>query len=151
MQAIKMLLRTRAGFTLMEVVVAICLLTIAWLAAVNVIVVSRASGSVARHKIQAAYVMQQTIENLRRQAFSTIANSTTTVSLDTMGTPDNTADDLLGTQYVTVTTYNSTAAPAIQNYKAIRLEVDWNESFFGRRKLLKEYCWTCIANDAVVN
>ena len=50
------------GFTLTEVLVAVFLMTIVWLAAVNIIIVSRASGALARHKVQAMYVIQQEIE-----------------------------------------------------------------------------------------
>ena len=143
--------RSRKGFSLTEIVVGMFLLAIVWLSAVNVIVMCRASGAFARHKAQAIYVMQQTIENLRQGLFSSINNSTTTVSIDSMGTPDNTADDLKGTQYVTVTAHNSVLAPAVQSYKEVKVEVDWKDSFFGRQKVIKEYLWTCIANDAQVN
>ncbi len=142
----------RKGFTLTEAVVGIFLIAIVWLSAVNVIVICRASGAFARHKAQAIYLMQQTIENLRQQSFSAINNSTTTVSIDTMGTPDITADDLTGTQYVTVTAYNSIiAVPTTQSYKEVKVEADWKESFFGRQKTVKEYLWTCIANDTQAN
>jgi hypothetical protein len=114
-------------------------------------VVSRASGAFARHKAQAVYRIQQTIEGLRQGSFSSIVNSTTTVSVDTMGTPDNTADDITGTQYVTVATYNSTLAASVQSYKTVKVEIDWKESFFGKQKTVKEYAWTCIANDSQVN
>ena len=143
---------SRKGFGLTEIVVAVFLITIVWLSAVEVIVMCRSSGAFARHKAQAIYVMQQTIENLRQQPFANISNSATTVSIDTMGTPDNTADDLTGTQYVTVTAHNSTiATPTTQNYKDVQLEVDWKESFFGKQKVVREYLWTCIANDIQAN
>ena len=141
----------RKGFSLTEIVVGMFLLAIVWLSAVNVIVMCRASGSFARHKAQAIYVMQQTIENFRQGLFSAINNSTTTVSIDTMGTPDSTADDLKGTQYVTVVAHNSVIAPAVQSYKEVKVEADWKESFFGKQKIIKEYLWTCIANDAQAN
>jgi prepilin-type N-terminal cleavage/methylation domain-containing protein len=129
---------SRRGFSLTEVVVGIVLIAIVWLSAINVIVVSRASGAFARHKAQAVYRIQQTIEGLRQGSFSSIVNSTTTVSVDTMGTPDNTADDITGTQYVTVATYNSTLAASVQSYKTVKVEIDWKESFFGKQKTVKE-------------
>ena len=136
----------RRGFTLTEVLVAIFLMTIVWLAAVNVIVISRASGALARHKVQAAYVIQQTIENLRKQPFSTISSGTTTPppSVDTKGTPDNDLDDLKGTQIVTVTTPNT-------YYKKVLVEIDWKESFCAKSKTFKEYGGTYIAHDSQAN
>jgi Tfp pilus assembly protein PilV len=134
----------KRGISLIEVVVGVCLLTIVWLAAVNIIVVSRGSGSLARHKTQAIYVMQETIEKLRKQTFGSIAGSTTTVSIDTRGTPDSTADDFMGTQTVTVTTTDP-------YYKEVLVGITWNESFFGKQKQVKEYCGTYIANDPQIN
>ena len=136
--------KSKKGFTLLEIIISMFLLAIVWLAAVNIIVISRAAGALARHKVQAVYVMQQTIENLRKQSFSNISNSTTTVSIDTNGTPDSTADDITGTQTVTVTTPNT-------YYKQVVIQVTWNESFYGRRKQVKEYCATYIANDTLLN
>ena len=139
--------KSEKAFTLTEVVVGILLLTIVWLAAVNVVIISRTSGSLARHKVQAVYVIQQTIENLRKQSFSSLVNGTTTtagVSIDTRGTPDNTTDDLKGTQIVTISTPNT-------YYKKILIELNWKESFFGRSKTVKEFGGTYIANDPQAN
>lgn len=144
MPATRRNLRFREGYSLTEVVVGIFLLTLVWLAAVNVIVVSRATGSLARHKTQAAYVIQQKIEDLRRQVFSTIASSSATVTIDSMGTPDTTAGDITGTQIVTVTTPNT-------YYKRVLVELNWRESFFGKSKIVKEYAGTYIANDPQAN
>lgn len=136
--------RYRYGFTLTEIVVAIFLLTIIWLAAVNVIVISRASGSLAKHNEQAIYAIQQKIEALRKLPFADIGGGTTTISLDTRGTPDSTADDLTATQIVTVTTPDS-------YYKKVLIELDWKESLFGKARTVKEYGGTYIANDPQAN
>ena len=140
----KRIKKLKEGYSLTEVVVGIFLLTIVWLAAVNIIVISRASGSLARHKVQAVYVIQQAIENLRKQPFANINSSTTTVSIDTRGTPDVTSDDFTGTQHVTVTTPHA-------HYKQVNVELDWNESFFGRSKTVKEYGGTLISDDPIAN
>ena len=128
----------------METIVAIALLTLVWVADVNTIVVSKMSGSLAKHKVQAVYVMQRTIEDLRKQPFSTIANSNSTVTIDTRGTPDNYTDDLTGTQTVTVTNTDP-------YYKKILVQVTWKESFFGKSRTVTEYCGTYIANDSQAN
>ena len=126
--------------TLTEVVISLALLLIIWLATVEVLITSRISSSMARHKAQAMYVMQRTIEDLKKQPFANIAGSTTTVSIDTKGTPDNYSDDFKGTQIVTVTSPST-------YYKQIIVELRWNEVFFGKTKIMKEYLGTYIAND----
>ena len=50
---IKNIQKTDRAFTLTEVVVALFLMTIIWLATINMIVISRASASLAKHKAQA--------------------------------------------------------------------------------------------------
>lgn len=135
---------SKKGFSVIEIIVAVFLLTIVWLSAVGVIIAANASGSLAKHKTQAAYLIQQKIESLRRQTFSSIAGSTSTVSVDTRGTPDSTADDLTGTQVVTVSTPNT-------YYKRVLVQISWRESFFGRAKTVSEYAGTFIANDAQAN
>ena len=142
----------KEAFTLTEVVISVFLLALVWLAAVNVIVISRASGSMARHKIQAAYVIQQKIEDLRKQVFNNIAGSTATVSIDTKGTPDNTADDLTATQIVTVSPKPPLVGTApIAYYTQVLVKLDWKESFFGKSKTVIEYAGTYIANDPQAN
>ena len=143
----KLIRKSKKGFTLMEVVISIFLLAIVWLAAVNIIVISRAAGAFARHKTQAIYVMQQAIENLRKQPFPANSTTTTTVSIDTNGTPDSTADDITGTQTVTVADAN----PSNTYYKQVSITITWNESFYGKQKQVKECSATYIANDALVN
>lgn len=133
------------GFTLTEIVVALFLLALVWLSSVSVIVISRASGSLAKHKVQAAYLIQKKIEDLRKQVFSSMASGTTTgVSIDTRGTLNTTADDLTATQIITVTPTNT-------YYKQVLVELDWKESFFGKPKTIKEYAGTYIANDPQAN
>ncbi|MFA6321456.1 MAG: hypothetical protein WCY36_06340 [Candidatus Omnitrophota bacterium] len=140
--------RSEGAFTLTEVIVGICLLTIVWLAAVNVIIISRASGSLAKHKSQAVYLIQQKIENLRKLPYSSIASSNTTgLSIDTRGTPTVSADDLTGNMVVTVTTSSSSYAYC----KKVVVELNWKESFFGKQKTVKEFGGTYIANDSQAN
>ena len=140
------LVRKSGAFTLTEVVVAIFLLTIVWLAAVNIIIISRASGALERHKVQAGYILQQTIENLRKQPYSTLTSYSSTVTIDTKGTPDTSAGDITGLQNVTV---SPTTDPY---YRKVLVKITWSETFFGKLKSnITEYCGTFIANDSQVN
>lgn len=141
--------RSDRAFTLTEVIVGICLLTIVWLAAVNVIVVSRGSGSLARHKSQAVYLIQQKIENLRKSAYSALANGTTTpcyLRIDANGTlvVSSTIYDADQKMTLTISTPNT-------YYKKILITMAWKESFFGKQKTVREFGGTYIANDSQAN
>ena len=149
--------KTKKGFTLVEAMVGIGLLSIVWIGVINIIVVGRAAESRARHKTQAMYVAQQAIEDLRKQPFGidqhlsggkpSLINGTYTaaVIIDDRGTT-SASDDLNGTQVVTVsspTTY----------YKQALVEIRWNEVMSGKNKsvTMHEYYGTFIANDGQVN
>ena len=71
-------------------------------------------------------------------------------SLDTSGTPFAANDDprLGGAMTVTVTPNTATSAT---HYKQVVVTVAWNESFFGKRKQVKEYCGTYISDDPQAN
>lgn len=134
----------KSGLTLTEISISIAILLLIWLAAVEVVIISKMSSSLARHKAQAIYIMNRTIEDLRKQPFASIAGGTSTVAIDTKATPDNYADDFNGTQVLTVT------SPS-QYYKKVVVELNWNEVFFGRSKTVREYLGTYIANDPQAN
>jgi len=141
--------RSDRAFTLTEVIVGICLLTIVWLAAVNVIVVSRGSGSLARHKSQAVYLIQQKIENLRKSAYSALVagtSTTTIVTLDTRGTPSSSTGDLTGNMIVTIP-----SSQPVSYCRKVLVEVNWKESFFGKQKTVREFGGMYIANDSQAN
>lgn len=134
----------RRGFTLPEIVLSLALLLIAWVPVVEVLVMSKVAGSLAKHRVQATYVAQRAIENLHKKAFALIVSSTSSVAIDTKGTPDNTADDLNGTQIITVTSPST-------YYKKVVVEVRWNERLPGMTKSMSEYCGSFITNDPQAN
>lgn len=138
------ILRSRHGFTLTEAVFSICLLLLIFLAAIDTMIIAKYSASYAKHKTQAIYMAQRTIENMRKQPFGSLAGSNTTISLDTRGTPNITTDDLTGTQVVTVSS-------DLGYYKRVIIDIRWNETLFGRSKLMHEYCGTYISSETQVN
>jgi Tfp pilus assembly protein PilV len=134
----------KSGLTLTEVIFSLVLLVVIWLTTVSVVHISKASGSRAKHKAQAILVMQRAIEDLRKKPFASITGSTSTVSIDTKGTPDNYSDDLVGTQAITVTSPSS-------YYKKVVVTLAWNELLLGKNKTVEEYLGTYIANDPQAN
>lgn len=137
--------KTKDGMTFTEIVFSLALLIIAWLVAVDVILVSKGSSSFAKHRVQAMYTMQRTIETLRKRPFSSIASATNTRVIDDRGTA-TTSDDLNGTEVVTVTSPNT-------YYKKVIAVISWKEAYFGNlySKTMKERCGAYIANDPQAN
>ncbi|GEM_PF-2479132 len=132
------------GFTLTETVFSIVLLAIAWLTVFEVVVITKVSGSVAKHKIQAAYVAQRALEDLHRKPFSQIVSSNSTASVDTRGTPDLYTDDLAGSQTVTVSVVST-------HIKKVVVEVSWKERLVGTTKSMTERLASLITDDPQTN
>lgn len=137
--------RYEDGFSLTEVVVAIFLLTLVWLSAVSAIIMANASGSLAKHKSQATYLIQKKIEDTRKLTISSIPSgtTTTTVTIDNRGTTA-TSDDLQGTQSLII------SKPDPYYLKAL-VQISWRESFFGKSKTVVEYAGTFLAYDPQAN
>lgn len=156
----KLVLKRRDGFTLTEVVMGILLLTIVWLSAVSVMVASRAGGSLAKHKEQAINIMQEAIEAMRKTPFDSMSGYTMALrpegsgtrpdpngtSLDTKGTLYNFADDPALGAVLTVTVGSD-----LGHYRKVDVRLTWNESFYGKRKTVREYCGTYISDDSQAN
>ena len=132
------------GFTLTEAVISVAIIALVWIAVFNLFIVGEIAASIAKHKTQAIYVAQATIEKLRKLPFASITGSTSTVSIDSRGTPDIYSDDFTGTQ--TVTVYNDSVY-----YKRVAVDISWNELVAGKNKTMHEYCGTYIANDPQAN
>ena len=132
------------GFTLTEAVISVAIIALVWIAVFNLFIVGEIAASIAKHKTQAIYVAQATIEKLRKLPFASITGSTSTVSIDSRGTPDIYSDDFTGTQ--TVTVYNDSVY-----YKRVAVDISWNELVSGKNKTMHEYCGTYIANDPQAN
>ena len=128
----------------MEAVVSIVIIAIIWITAFNVFIISTTNYSVAKHKTQASLVAQGAIERLRKQPFTSIQGSTSLVSLNTRGTPDNYYDDFTGTQIISV--YNDSPY-----YKRVIVDISWNEIMSGKGKTIHEYLGTYIAIDPQIN
>jgi prepilin-type N-terminal cleavage/methylation domain-containing protein len=135
----------QAGFTLLETVVALLIFLVLFLGAAVAIITSMYLGSVIKHKVQAMYWAQRFIEEERRLPFSTLASlPSASVSLDTNGTFDTTADDRTGNRIVTVTN--------IDTYrKRLKIEINWTEKFLRGTNTMREYYSTDIAQESQLN
>jgi prepilin-type N-terminal cleavage/methylation domain-containing protein len=135
----------QAGFTLLETMVALLIFLVLFLGAAVAIITSMYLGSVIKHKVQAMYWAQRFIEEERRLPFSTLASlPSASVSLDTNGTFDTTADDRTGNRVVTVTN--------IDTYrKRLKIEINWTEKFLRGTNTMREYYSTDIAQESQLN
>ena len=138
--------RLNNGLTLIEVIISVAIIVILLAAAASTIINSQVLSSLARHKVQAAYVGEQLLEQQRRLTFSSIVSlPSAAVTLDTRGTYNTTADDFLGTAIITVTSIDAYR-------KKVQVEIDWLERLFtGAQVTMKEYYATTIANEPQLN
>jgi len=135
------------GFTLAEVMISIGILTIVWISAAGIVIISNYAASRAKHKIQAIYTAQRILEEERRQPFSSIVSlSSAPVSIDTKGTFSTTTDDFMGNRTVTVTDLDT-----YSYRKRVLVDVNWNEHTNGVNITMHEYCSTDIANESQLN
>ena len=101
-----MRLRTRNGFTLVEVMMALGITVTLFGSMIAAYTAVKSVNMMARHKMQAIQAVRAQIENLKASQFSAIANSTSNVAYDAgkNGTFGN-SDDLTGTLTTTVRDY----------------------------------------------
>ena len=132
------------GFALTEVLVSILLLGVVLVAHLGALNMYKYMAAFAKHKAQAIYVAQRTLEEQRRQPFAGLASAALgAVSIDTRGTFNSAADDLMGNAILTVTNIDA-------NRKRLQVEVNWRERSPVGLLTLREYCTTDIANDATL-
>ena len=135
----------QAGFTLLEVMIALVIFLILFLSTAVSIITSLYLGSVIKHKVQAMYWAQRFIEEERRLPFSTLTSlPSASVSLDTNGTFDTTADDRTGNRVVTVTNIDAYR-------KRLEIEINWTEKFMRGTNTMREYYSTDIAQESQLN
>lgn len=132
--------RSNKGLTLVEALISTMLLTIVLLSAIEVFIVGEALSSIAKHKVQAIYVAERAIEDIRRKPLSLITGSTSSVTIDTNSTPDYSGDDFMGTCAITVTSPST-------YYKKVIVEISWSERIAGITKTMRERCGTFVCND----
>ena len=133
--------RNSNGFTLVETMTAVLVLTLVWVSVPGSFVSYKYISNDSKHKIQARYVAQRILEEKRRQSFSSlVTGSYGTVSIDTKGTFSSSADDLTGSASVTVTSLDTYR-------KRVQVAVQWQEKTPVGVVTKIEYYTTDIAND----
>lgn len=159
------------GLTLTELLIGMLVLTLAWLSAIGVIIVSKYSLSYSKHKTQAMYVAQRIFEEGRRWSpfygpsglIDTSATSTNgfAVSHTGMVYKDmsstfvyDPSDDFTGNpevnsevKVISLDDYGG----AIGKYRArVTVKINWNQRFGGTRQTKTEYFTTDITSEDVL-
>lgn len=135
----------QSGLTLVEVLVSILLIVILLTAAATTILNSQFLSSYSKHKIQAAYVAQQILEQERRLGLAGMSSQpSAVVTLDTKGTYGTTADDFLGNRVITVTSGGAFR-------KMVQVEVNWQERFGTGKVTMREYFTSTFTDESALN
>lgn len=124
---------SQSGLTLVEVLVSVLLIVILLTAAAATILNSQFLSSYSKHKIQAAYVAQQIMEQQRRLGRAARSSrASAAVTLDTRGTYASTTDDFLGNRVITVTNVDALRS-------LVQVEINWQERFGRGIFTMREY------------
>ena len=131
---------------MVEVVISLLLLTIAWIAAIDALIVSKYAAPCSRNRFQAIYLAQKTLEEQRRIPFSNIQNyaiqNYSTSNTFGLFTPDNNCPPMA----LTIT------VARIDDYtERVQVRLAWTEHFYGYSVAAAEYCTTDIANESQLN
>ncbi len=133
------------GFTLVEVMTAVLLLGLVWVAVPGSIVAYNYISSYSKHKAQAIYVAQRIIEEERRKLFVNMGGSFwEAVTLDDKNTFGTTADDYMGGADVTET-------PLDAYRMRVQVRVEWFERTPIGVVIKYEYCTADISSDTQIN
>ena len=153
-----MLKRTniKSGFTLVEVLVSTALV-IMFLPVIGTLLInSQQLASIAKHKIQAAYLAELIIEKERQLPFANITSQTATnYPLDTKGNYNSSAGYFYATVVITVgpAVYTSTtgATSINANIDHVALQISWIEQRGKSPVTITENYTGDIANDKMLN
>ena len=157
---------SKAGFTLVEVLVSVAIMLIFLPFAASMISNSQLLASYSKHKIQAAYAAQQILETQRQNTFvSLLAGQTKTIGpgavvLDTKGNYSNVncatnANLFCGTAVITITpaVYTNNAGFTTTNniVDHVLVKISWNEQIMALKVPMTESYAEDIANDPMLN
>jgi len=142
-------LKSQKGFTLVEVLISLCIFLIVCLSFASALVTSMYLSSYMKHRVQAMYWAQRLLEEERRISFNNIVSlPTSSISLDTKATFGNTADDFTGNRIITVTDVDTAVTNMYR--KHVQVEINWTERILGGNVKSQEYCSTDIANESQI-
>ncbi|MEI7751026.1 MAG: prepilin-type N-terminal cleavage/methylation domain-containing protein [Candidatus Omnitrophota bacterium] len=137
------------GFTLVEVLISLCIFLVVCLSFASALVTSMYLSSYMKHRVQAMYWAQRILEEERRIPFNNIVSQPSSpISLDTRGTFTVTGDDFIGNRIITVT--NVDMAVTNMYRKKVQVEVNWTERILGGNVQRQENCSTDIANESQI-
>ncbi len=140
--------RTRRGFTLIESIVTVLVVTIGSIGALSLATWVRMQNDLEQERARAHQIVCQEMERIRHELYTRITGGTTVTVWDN-GSPENADDDTFGTLEVVVRHPNGTILAAAPK-PAVRVQVEvtlsWNpRGRLGGSKTFRETVMTYIA------
>jgi prepilin-type N-terminal cleavage/methylation domain-containing protein len=118
--------RTDAGFTMVELMVALTILLIGLMVLLATVVTSVRAASFSRHATEAAVLAEDKLEELRTQTIT--AGTVTETQLDEQGFTDTTRGAYTRTSVVSAQALNdATGTTALGTFWQIAVTVSWDE------------------------
>ena len=135
------------AFSLLEVVLAITLVTLMSLGIISMLLYSQSYAKLERERSGAIAAATKKMEQIKRKFFKDLAPSTETVLVDDNQTPTRPADDVQGTMDVTFKAKDGTiinGPPPDNNIIQVQIVVSWHPAGRLSNKLLKERVYTYL-------
>jgi type II secretory pathway pseudopilin PulG len=132
--------RFKMGFTILESLVALVILTLMGLSIISTLIYSQHYVEIENQRTKALMLASTVMERLKRTMFSSIVPYTENVIIDNNGTAD-TIDDLPGMLQVIVKDKNGTvltSPPPTNNRIFVEIVVNWHPAGNPSNKLLEE-------------
>lgn len=137
----------RSGFTLIESVITMAIVALAFISTVTLMTFSRIHNDLEQERARAHQVVSEELEEIRRDLYTYITSGRTVTVWDN-GTPDDTADDTTGTLEVIARDPAGNLVVAAPS-PAVRLQVEvtltWNPRGRLGNKTMRESLMTYLA------
>lgn len=138
----------RGGFTLIEVLVAVLVVSVSFTAVMTLLIFDSVCNNFEQERIRAHQIVSEEMENVRRTLYTRLTSGRTVTVWDN-GTPAITTDDTVGTLEVTVRDPKSgvqlTQAPVPATRVQVEVTLIWHPRGSNNNKTMHETLMTYIA------
>lgn len=141
--------RSRDGFTIIEVLIAMSIAALSMLAILTTLQLTRINNSIEQERSRAHQIVSEQLERVRFQLYTMITAGTQITVWDN-GTPDDATDDTQGTLEIRIidpeTGIALAAAPTPAKRVLVEVTLSWNpRGRLGGSKTMRETVMTYVA------
>ena len=140
-------LRRPAGFSLVELLIAVAIAAFGILSTLSLLIFDQAQNDQEQQRARAHQIVCEEMERVRHELFSRVTSGTEVTVWDN-GTPDDATDDTQGTMEVVIsdpaTGAELTAAPVPAVIVRAEVTLTWNPAGRMSGKTLRETAMTCL-------